>query len=397
MKILIIHNRYLEEGGEDRAVNAEVTLLRKFGHTVFFYERSNKEIEDFSLSKKISLVTKNIAWSKDSYREVKKLIKKEKPDIVHIHNIFILISPSIYDAFKEENIPIVQTLHNYRFVCSKGILYRNGRICEECIEGNFTPSLVHKCWRNSYFLSYFLARILKVHFKNKTFKKKIDCYIALSKFSKDKFVEAGFPEEKIFIKPNFLELDVEGKSDIYNFALFVGRLVDYKGMDTLITAFRKLDKYYLKIIGDGPLYKELKKETVSMNNIELLGKLSYKKTIEYIRKCRFVIFPSECYENLPFVIIESFACGTPVIASRLGAMEEIIEDGCTGLFFKPGDSENLATKVKWARVHKEEMQVMGEEARREYYKKYKAEKNYETLIGIYNLLVEKAKNKIVSI
>ena len=149
-------------------------------------------------------IAKDIIWSKRTYEELKDIIKKEKPDIAHIHNIFIVITPSVYCALSEGNIPVVQTLHNYRLICPKGIFYRDGKICEQCTEGNFRLSVIHKCWRNSHFLSYFLARVLRIHFRNKTFRGKIDCYITLSEFSKNKFIKAGFSEKKLFIKHHFL-------------------------------------------------------------------------------------------------------------------------------------------------------------------------------------------------
>ncbi len=393
MKILIVHNHYLEKGGEDEVVDSEARMLEKFGHKVIFYKRSNKEINNLSFYKKLRFLTQDIIWSKQSYKELKDIIKKEKPDIAHIHNIFIAITPSVYYALSEENIPIVQTLHNYKLICPNGVLYRDGKICEQCRGADFTLSVTHKCWKGSYFLSYFLARALRTHFKKKTFGDKIDCYIALSEFSKNKFVEAGFPEKKLFIKPNFLELNAGKRNNTQNFALFVGRLVDYKGVSTLISAFKKLDGRCLKIIDDGPLYKELKRKAKNIINADLLGKLPYPKTIEYIKNSNFLVFPSECYETFGRVIIEAFACGIPVIASRLGAMAQIIEDRRTGLHFRPGDPADMAAKAEWAWTHKKEMEEMGREARKEYERKYTAEKNYEILMNIYKLAIKREKIK----
>jgi glycosyltransferase involved in cell wall biosynthesis len=393
MKILIIHNQYLEKGGEDEVVNAEIGMLEKFGHKIIFYKRSNEEITALSFYKKLRFLTKDIIWSKRTYKDLKDIIKKEQPDIAHIHNIFVIITPSVYCALNAGNIPVVQTLHNYRLICPNGVFYRDGRICEQCTAGNFAPSIIYKCWRDSYFLSYFLARALRTHFKKKTFKNRIDCYITLSEFSKKKFIKAGFSEKKLFIKPNFLELNTEKRNEPQNLALFIGRLVDYKGINTLISAFKKIDMRYVKIIGDGPLYKELKRKTKDIVNIELLGRLPHEKTVEYVRNSSFLVFPSECYEPFGRVIIEAFACGVPVLASRLGAAAQIIEDGRTGLHFRSGDPGDLATKAEWAWTHKKEMEEMGREARREYERKYTEDKNYEILMDIYKHAVERAKIK----
>ena len=205
MKILIIHNHYLEEGGEDRVVDSEIKMLKGFGHEVIIYKRSNKEIKGFPLCKKVKFLLKDIIWSNETYREIREIIKKEKPDVAHVHNICILITPSVYDALDDFNIPVVQTLHNYRLICLNGLLYRDNKICEECLlRRSFLPALMHKCWRNSFFLSLAMARMLGAYFKKVNSQNKVAAYIALSKFSKNKFIESGLRQGKIFVKQNFI-------------------------------------------------------------------------------------------------------------------------------------------------------------------------------------------------
>lgn len=395
MKILIIHNHYLEEGGEDQVVSSEIKMLKDFGHKVLFYERSNKELDFFTTFKKIKFLTKDIVWSKAVYGEIKELIKKERPDIAHIHNIFILLTPSVYDALSDEDIPIVQTLHNYRLVCANGLFYRDNKICEECIDGNFTPSIIHHCWRNSFILTSFIKKMLDAHFKKGTFKQKIDAYIALSEFSKNKFIEAGLLREKIFIKPNFTEVYAAERDGFDNYALFAGRLANYKGLNTLISAYQRLGAgYNLKVIGDGPLLNGLKQNSERMKNVQLLGRLPTDTVIEYIKKSSFLIFPSECYENMPRVILESFACGVPVLASNIGAIKELIKDRITGLLFKAGDIEDLATKIKELIDNKELLIQMGRNARRDYEENYTVEKNYKILMDIYTTTMDNHRKLI---
>jgi glycosyltransferase involved in cell wall biosynthesis len=326
-----------------------------------------------------------MAWSERTYQEVRELIRQEKPDIAHVHNIFVVISPSVYYALDEAGIPVVQTLHNYRLICPNATLYRNGKICEKCIGGgNFMPVIVNRCWRDSFLLSYFLVKTLNRHIKSKTFCEKIHRYITLSEFSRAKFIQAGFQGEKISVKPNFLEIDVQEKEYFGNFALFVGRLVEYKGVNTLISAFARLNKYHLKIIGDGPLRNKIKKMLKFMDNVELLGELPRDKVIEYMKNCRFLIFPSQCYENMPLTIIEAFSCGVPVIASRMGATSEIIKHGITGLLFDPFSVEDLISKIVWAWSNHEKIKEIGKRGRMEYEEKYTEEKNYNILMSIYN-------------
>lgn len=391
MKVLVIHNRYLEGGGEDKVVDTEIKLLQSFGHKVIFYVTSNEEIAKLPFYKKIYFLLKDIIWSKKTYFETKELIKKEKPDIAHIHNIFIFLSPSVYNALKEEKIPVVQTLHNYRFLCLNGLFYRENKICEECLGKNFAMSVFRKCWKNSLFLSFFLARMLNLHFQKKTFQQNIDTYIALSRFSREKFIEAGFPPDKIVIKPNFIDLKEVEEETTGDFSLFIGRLVEYKGINTLISAYNRLSGQSIKIIGDGPLFGRLKKKTKTMDNIELIGRLSWEQTIHYMRMCKFLIVPSECYETFGRVIIEAYACGVSVVASNIGAIRELVEEGVTGLLFRPGDVNDLCRKIKYLAGNNELLISMGKNARRTYEEKYTLEKNYAILMEIYKKTIENSK------
>jgi len=389
MKILVIHNSYLERGGEDEVVKSEIKLLKSYGHEIVEYRRSNKEMESFSFLRKIYVLLKEIIWSQDSYEAVKELIIKEKPDIAHIHNIFLLISPSVYYALSEGNVPIVQTLHNYRLICPKGILYRNGMICEKCLQGNILHSVINKCWRDSFFLTSALARILCKFCKKRDFLDKISAYVALGDFSKKKFVEAGFPSEKVFIKPNFVDIDTLNMRDGFeDYAVFVGRLVDYKGVLTLVDAFKTLGNYHLKIIGDGPLLGELKTKIEKIETIDLLGRMTNDKARDYMRRAAFTILPSECYESTPRVIIESFSCGVPVLVSNRAFKGESVEEHNVGLEFIAGDSNSLADKVRYLMENRQSLAEMGKNAFIIYQEKYTAQKNYESLIEIYNKAIE---------
>jgi len=388
MKILVIHNSYLERGGEDEVVESEIKLLESFGHKIIFYRQINEDIKNFSLFRKIKFLGKEITWSRDTYTKIKELARKEKPEIAHIHNTLLLITPSVYYALNEEKIPIVQTLHNFRLVCPKGILYRNGGICEECVEYGLIRAVVHRCWRNSFILTSALARMLKTHSRKKTFQDRINAYITLSKFNKDKFIKAGLAGEKIFVRPNFVDIDRENRNRSQGFILFVGRLVDYKGIKTLIAAFRNLPGYNLKIIGDGPLCGELTEKVKEISNIDLLGRLSHKETQYYIRHAAFLVFPSECYESTPRVVIESFSCGVPVLVSDRAFKASAIQKEGIGLEFRAADSSDLADKVRYLMNNKQLLEKMGKNAFRVYKEKYTPRKSYELLMGIYDKAIE---------
>lgn len=380
MKILVIHNHYLENGGEDEVVSAEVKLLEDHGHKVVLYEKSNKDIYKLPFLKRLFYFMFDLNFSKTVYDEIKNIIRTEKPDIAHIHNTFICITPSAYFALKVENIPIVQTLHNYRFICQKGTFFTKGSICEKCKKGQFIKAVPGRCWRNSFVLSFFLSRLL---YSVNYFFKNIDSYIVLSEFSKGKFIEYGLDRQKIYLKTNFLTREPGGRIQDHNYVLFIGRLVDYKGVKTLIKAFKINPFFNLKIIGDGPLRREVSDLASSYNNVEWLGRSNRDFVFEAIRNSSFVVFPSECYENMPFVIMESLAFSKPVLASNLGAIKELVIDGVNGILFEPGNEKDLADKISYMLSRNSERIDMGKMANKIYKERFNREQNYGDLMNIY--------------
>lgn len=394
MRILLLHNRYQQPGGEDSAFEAEKRLLLDAGHRVVEYSRHNDEIASYGLWQKATLAPRTL-WAWDSYREVRALLDREKPDIAHFHNIFPLISPAAYDACRGANVPVIQSLHNYRLLCPSAVLMRAGRVCEDCLGQGFPgPGLLHACYRGSRTASVAVAAMLGAHKVFRTWTEKADVLVALTEFARQKFIEGGLPARKIVVKPNFVYPDpwnlkrdwptANRKSAVEPYALFVGRLSPEKGLRTLVAAWKRLNiSIPLRIVGDGPLRCELAAAVNGSKSVSFEGHLPRDKVLEALVGARFLVFPSEWYEGLPLTIVEAFACGVPVIASRLGTMAEIVEDGETGLQFTPGDPENLAAKVEWAWTHPRAMEEMGRAARAEYEAKYTAKRNYQMLIGIY--------------
>jgi len=392
MKVLIIHNYYQQYGGEDTVVRAEKKLLTRHGNVVVSYSRLNSRVYRYSFLKKVNLYL-NTHWSEDDYLDIKNIIKKENPDIAHIHNTFLLVTPSAYCACKDLGVPIVQTLHNYRFFCPGGNLYIKGLICEECLkEKSFKKSMINGCWRNSRLLTASVARMLKYHIGKGTFRNLIDYYIVLTEFSKNKFMEAGYDSNKMVVKPNFVDFDPVRRAGVGKYVLFVGRLSEEKGVRLLVNSWSRLGKVPLKIIGTGDLLKDLQKYSQNKGlNIDFLGQKSHEEVIKYIKDSAFVVLPSKCYETFGRVIVESFACSVPVIATRLGAMEELIQNNKTGLLFEAGNKEDLIRKINYLWERKDLIEELGRNARKEYEKKYTAEKNYDMLIGIYKRAIDSCK------
>lgn len=390
MKILVIHNHYIERGGEDEVVNAETKLLEEHGHKVILYEKSNKHIEKLSFFRKLFFVFSELFFSKTVYKELKEIINTEKPDIAHVHNIFFSITPSAYLALKEENIPIVQSLHNYRFFCLRGALFHKGSVCEKCKGRPLYHSVIKKCWRNSYTLSFLLASIL-CRWRS-VLKNNVDSYIASSEFSMNKLNELGLKRKKIYLKTNFLAVEPQCNSQDNDYALFIGRLVDYKGIETLMKAFEINPSFNLKIIGDGPLREKVNNFASLHSNVEFLSNVERVTVLKMLKNSSFIIFPSKCYENMPMVIIESFALSKPVLASNLGAIKEMVVNGSSGILFEPGNAQDLASKISYLFSHKRERDAMGAGANKIYRILFDREKNYHNLISIYAATINKAKN-----
>ena len=398
MKILLVHNFYQSSSpsGEDTVFRNEVELLKNNGINVVTFEKYNDNVATYSDKLKTAFT---MDWSRKTYEELKNLIAKEKPDIAHFHNIWYLISPSAYYACQKAGIPVVQTLHNFRFFCVNGLLMRNGRICEECVGKSPWKGVRYGCYRGSQIYSFPVAFTDAIHNMLGTWRKKVDAFIALTEFGRRKYVECGLPEEKIFVKPNFLPdppaTPLQAVIPSKPYAVFLGRLSAEKGLSVLISAFSILrlnstKELSLKIVGDGPLSENIQQivKAGKIAGIEFTGRKKFSDAMELLQNSRFMIMPALCYEGFPMAIREAFACGKPVIASRLGAMAELVEDGKTGLLFEPGNPEDLASKIRWMLENEDDCMEMGRNARKVFDEKYTAEKNFEILMNIYKKVIK---------
>lgn len=398
MKIVMVHNSYQEGGGEDVVFAQECANLERAGHTVVRYHRSNSEIANHGARGKLA-AAKDTVWSSSTRRSFAALLARETPDLVHVHNTFAVISPSIYAACRERGIPVVQTLHNFRLICPAATFHRAGNVCEACAEKSLWEGIRHACYRESRPATATVALMLTTHRLLGTWKNSVDSYIALTSFARDKFIAAGISPEKLFVKPNFVDPDPGPRTGPGQYAFFAGRLSPEKGVSTLLEAWRHLGRPIpLCIVGDGPDRASLEAFARDRNlrDVRFLGRLSYNETVAAMKGARFIIVPSTWYETFGLVIAEAMACGVPVICSRLGAMQENVADGVNGLHFTPGDPEDLARKVSWAWSHTAEMSEMGRAARREYEARYTADKNYSLLMEIYERTLQQKLNRSAS-
>ncbi len=382
LKIISVHNRYLMAGGEDQVFESEARLLRERGHEVTQIEEKN-EYPD-SVAKKIGMAM-DCVWSRRWSREFQAVLQRVRPDVVHVHNFFPRFSPSIYYACRREGVPVVQTLHNYRLLCAGAELYRNGKVCEECLDHSVLRGVRYGCYQGSKLGTAVLTVMVSVHRSLRTWSRMVDCYVALTEFARKKMIAGGLPGDRIRVKPNFVLPDPGAKTTAGDYALFVGRLVESKGVLSMLEAWKELPGVPLEIIGDGPCREQIEAELKAgrLPSVIYRGRLPRADTLAAMKNARFLVFPSEWYEGFPVTIAESFACGVPVVGSRLGAMQEIVSDGVTGLHFQAGDVGDLRSKARWAWDHPDGMQEMGGRARLEFERKYTAEHNIAMLEEIY--------------
>jgi glycosyltransferase involved in cell wall biosynthesis len=384
VKILIAHNSYTRPGGEDVVFESESALLERYGHDVVRYVANNRETGDYSRA----VLAANTIWNQKVVREVRSLIQRTRPDVMHVHNTMPLISPAIYHAAHSEGVPVVQTLHNFRLICPRADLLRDGKVCEECIGSRtYWPGIYHGCYRGSRMATAVVATMITSHTVLRTWNDKIDRYIAMSEFMRRKYVEAGWPASKITVKPNFCDYTDGARYERGEYLLFAGRLSEEKGIKTLLGALSRMSKPpRVKIVGDGPL---MPTNVASSPNVEWLGFLPRARVVELMQRATVLIFPSEWYEGCPLTLIEAFATGLPVIASRLGNMAEMVTDRVNGLLFGPADSGDLAAVIEWALAHPDELEQMGAHARSEFEQKYTPQKNYQALMEIYQAVLDR--------
>ena len=375
LRVLVVHNAYQQRGGEDAVVESEVELLRAHGHAVETYFRHNDELRSMS-SASAAVET---FWSRRSATALASLIEGFAPDIVHAHNTFPLVSPSVYWVARRYRIPVVQTLHNFRLVCPQGLMLRDGKPCEDCVGRTPWPAVRYACYRDSRAQTAVLSGMIVVHRAAGTWQRAVTTYIALNEFCRERFIAGGLPAGRIRVKPNFVDLP-QGIDERREGYLFVGRLAPEKGVQVLAAAAREaMLAEPVAVAGSGPLADVVAGEPA----LHALGALGTASVYERMRRARALILPSIWYENFPRTIVEAFACGLPVIASRLGAMPHLVADGRTGLLFEPGDAHALAEKLRWADSHRDEMAAMGRAARRHFEAHLSADVNHAQLIDIY--------------
>jgi len=385
VRVLAIHNAYASDtpSGENLSFAAEVALLRARGHDVGTYVRSNDEIAGLSARERLRLPWRAI-HNAAAARDVAAAIRAHRPDVAHVQNTFPLISPAVLGACRSAGVPVVLALRNYRLICPAATCFRDGRVCEDCVgKAVAWPGLVHGCYHGSAAQTAGIAVLLAWHRLAGTWLRDVDVFVTPSAFARDRLAAGGLPGDRIAVKPNFLEEDPGERTAPGMGAVFVGRLAEEKGTDTLLEAWARLGgQATLTVVGDGPDRQRLESRRVP--GVTFAGRLDRAGVLAAIKAAAVLIFPSRWYETFGRVTMEAFACGVPVIASQLGALAEAVEDGRTGLLFEPGDAAHLAERAAWLLGHPDEAAGMGRAARAAFLERYTADRNYALLTGLYD-------------
>ena len=387
MKILFIHNRYQYRGGEDTTLEMESALLLSKGHEVKILEFNNDQLS--SIFSKITGGLRAV-YNSQSASIVEKEISNYNPDIIHVHNLFFTASPSVLYKARQMKIPVVMTVQNYRLMCANALLLRDQQICELCINKVLPLAGVkYKCYRSSYIESALVTGITGIHKLLSSWEKKVNTYIVPSEFLKNKLNNTflKLPKSKVVVKPNFVKDIPAEKTNREDFFLFIGRLSTEKGITTLLKCFTTTPSLKLVIAGDGPDKDTVLSYTRTASNITYLGQQPKEKVLELMRKCKALLFPSIWYEGLPLTIIEAFATGTPVIASNLGAMTEMIQNEYNGFYFSPGNVDELRNKILYLADNVERYEHLYSNARATYLKKYHPDVHYTSIMRIYQMAI----------
>jgi len=388
LKILACHNYYLIRGGEDQSYEDEVQLLRSKGHEVVTYTENSATITSGMA------VASRLIWSRETFRKLTEVVRREKPDVVHFTNTFPLISLSGPAAAHGSGVPVVASMRNYRSLCAGAYFLRDGKVCEKCLgRSGSLPAIIHKCYRESRLSSIALAGVIAWQRTTKQWERQIDIFYTPSDFARAKLIQGGFPSERILVKPNFVQNDPAPGSGEGGFALFAGRLSPEKGLDVILSAWKSDSTLPpLRIVGEGPLESVAVKAAGQDSRIRYLGKLSHAQLLDEMGQAAFLLMTSIWYETFGRTMVEAYSKSTPVIASNMGCMAELVQDGKTGFLFEPGNSKALADAIHKYLGQPELVPDFRNQCRQIFEAKYMPERNYELLKHIYQTAIDFRKS-----
>ncbi len=380
MHILMVHNRYLQRGGEDTTVEDEIALLQAHGHQVDLLLWDNQTV----LQRSLWRTAMDTLWSSSSYRRARRVLQAHPYDVVHVHNFFPLASPAVLYATHAAGVPVVQTLHNYRLLCLNGYLLREGQPCEACMHHRWPyPGVLHRCYQQSLPGSLTVAAMLTLHRLLHTWRRQVDLFMTFTHFARQKLIQGGLPADRLMVAPHFVHPDPGTGEEKRRFVLFIGRLEAAKGADLLLRAWLRLrPQVPLLFIGEGPLGPTLREQAQGLT-VRFLGWRHHAEVLNYLRQALLLVVPSRLYETFGRVVVEAYATGTPVLVADHGALAELVEPGHTGWRFRRDDVEDLAQRLDQVLGNRAALRRIGAQARQAYERRYTAAEGYRHLMAVY--------------
>lgn len=386
-RVLLVHNRYRERGGEDAVYEAEGRLLESRGHAVWRHERDNRDVPASGGAG----AALRALWSREDRRAVGDVVRRNRIQVVHVHNTLPLVSPAVYGAAREAGAAVVQTLHNFRLTCVNGLLLRDGAPCEACVGSAVAwRGVVHRCYRGSRGASAAVAATVAAHRALGTWRRQVDAYVALSRFARDRFVAGGLPAERITVRGGFVEGPFPDPLPApERHFLYVGRLSEEKGVRLLLDAWRMLDAAeghgapMLRIVGDGPLRGEVEAAAAGNPAVRWSGSLPRARVLDEMGRAWALVFPSVCYEHFPGVLAEARALGLPVVASRVGSVAEVVEASGAGVLVPPGDAGALAAAAGALAADAPRRAALSARALESHRTSLTPDHAYRTLLAVY--------------
>ena len=392
MKVLQVHNFYRTPGGECSVVNAERALLKHYGHEVVPYYRDSRDIDKLGMLAKVHTLLR-VPCNKKVEKDLVSTVHDERPDVAHVHNIFPMLTAAVYKALKSCSVPVVQTVHNFRFLCPNGQFYVHNHICEACQERGYFSAVKNRCMQDSFLVSSVYAIAIARAWKSGVLPNNIDRFITLNKFFARRLIDAGVPSSRIQILGNYVSEISESIYPKQNYVLYLGRLSREKGLRTLLDAWERIDGAVLKIAGRGPLKAEIETiaNRIGREKVQVLGHVAGDAKRDLIKSAICLVVPSEWYENFPISIVESMAYGTPVVASQIGGLPDLVKHGVTGLLFEPGNSAELKAVLRTLISDSSLVSRLAESALSAAKESLGSQRHYNGLIDIYHQAINSGK------
>jgi glycosyltransferase involved in cell wall biosynthesis len=393
MKVLVVHGRYRSAApsGENNVVDRESAALAAAGHVVESFGRGSDDIAGWSMSRKLGLPGRAV-WNEEVRRELASLLAQSPPDVVHVHNTFPLLSPTVLHACRDAGVPVVATLHNYKLLCASGDFFRGGQPCHECAAGASVPALVHGCYRGSRTATVPVVPSNAVH--RRAWRELVSAYVFISAAQRELLAGLDLPEERVFVKHNFVPEPPPGAARPGHLVAYVGRLDAAKGIPLLQAAWDRFRELHpasglrLAVAGGGPLADEMARWAASRPSVDLHGLLTPVDAARLVARARAVVVPSAWEETFGLVAVEAMAAGVPPLAPAHGSFPELVTDGRDGVLFEPGDPDSLARGLADVDGRPEHFADLGRAARTTYVSRFQEAANVEQLVSVYRFAVE---------